>query len=70
MPTMQKGGKQKRYGPKMADPRITASKEHRNCGPLGRYYRWRQWIADPEKHSKPTVKPLLYRYTAKVKGVN
>ena len=25
----------KKYGPKMANPRISASKEHRSCGPIG-----------------------------------
>lgn len=29
----------RRYGPKMANPRFTASKEHRLCGPLGHYTR-------------------------------
>ena len=31
----KKGGKRKRYGPKMSNPRIATSKEHRQCGPLG-----------------------------------
>ena len=54
-----KRGKQKRYGPKMSDPRIKASKEHRNCGPLGRYRSWRLWMSNPDKFRRPTVMPLI-----------
>jgi hypothetical protein len=58
MPAKQKSkGKQKKYGPKMADPRFGRSKEKRNCGPLGRYVRYKLWLADPDKHKKPTVVP-------------
>ena len=35
--TQSKG--HKKYGAKLANPRIRASKEHRNCGPLGYYVR-------------------------------
>jgi len=53
----QGGGKSKRFGPKMANPRIKQSKEHRGCGPLGYAHRAQekkcyfvtraQWIANP-----------------------
>lgn len=56
MPIQQKGGKQKRYGPKMASPRIAKSKEQRNCGPLGRYIQYKRWLEDPKKFDKPTAK--------------
>ena len=58
MPAKQKAsGKQKRYGPKMSNPRIKLSKERRNCGPLGRYIQWKRWMEDPRKHKKPTIMP-------------
>ena len=60
MPIDQKGGKQKRYGSKMANPRITVSKERRNCGPLGRYIQWKRWLEDPKKFDKPTVMPKVH----------
>lgn len=41
MATKQKTGKHKRYGPKMANPRIKKSKEKRQCGPLGYAVRMR-----------------------------
>lgn len=34
-----KQGSHKIYGPKMADPRFTKSKEDRSCGPIGRYQK-------------------------------
>ncbi|MHA2201969.1 MAG: hypothetical protein ACXABN_19050 [Candidatus Thorarchaeota archaeon] len=57
MPPKSKKGKQKRYGPKMAAPRISKSKERRSCGPLGRQQRYRLWMSNPEKFKKPTVMP-------------
>lgn len=65
MPTEQKGGKQKRYGPKMANPRITISKEQRNCGPLGRYIQYKRWLEDPKKFYRPTVMPKV-RYASRI----
>ncbi|MHC4311280.1 MAG: hypothetical protein ACYSW3_02270 [Planctomycetota bacterium] len=38
----KKQGKHKKYGPKMAHPRIARSKEHRQCGPLGYAVRLRE----------------------------
>ncbi len=57
MTTQSSRGKQKRYGLKMSNPRIRASKEHRNCGPLGIYTQWKKWIEDPIKFRKPNVMP-------------
>lgn len=34
--------RQKKYGPKMANPRIRRSKERRGCGPLGRYIKYQK----------------------------
>ena len=65
MPTEQKGGKQKRYGPKMSNPRITISKERRNCGPLGRYIQWKRWLEDSKKFDRPTVMPKV-RYASRI----
>jgi hypothetical protein len=31
--------KMKKYGKKMSNPRIARSKEHRSCGPLGRFLK-------------------------------
>ena len=63
MPTQsKKGGKSKRYGPKMANPRIKASKEHRNCGPLGRFIQFQKWLDDPIKFRKPYVLPYRKLY--------
>ena len=59
-------GKVKRYGPKMANPRISASKENRNCGPLGRYRSWQLWLSNPDKFQRPTLMPVLYPHTTKV----
>ncbi len=59
MPPKSSKGKQKRYGQKMASPRIKASKEHRHCGPLGRYIQWKKWISDPVKFRRPAVMPVL-----------
>lgn len=42
MANAQKQGAHKPYGPKMKNPRIAASKEHRGCGPLGYYRRWQE----------------------------
>ncbi len=56
MPT-PKQGKHKKYGPKMSNPRIGKSKEKRGCGPLGRYYKYKLWMSNPEKFTKPTVMP-------------
>ena len=65
MPIDQKGGRQKRYGLKMANPRIVRSKEQRNCGPLGRYIQYKRWLEDPRKFDKPTVMPKV-RYASRI----
>ena len=65
MPTQQTGGKQKRYGPKMANPRITISKERRNCGPLGRYIQYKRWLEDSKRFDRPTVMPKV-RYASRI----
>ena len=57
MTTQAKSGKSKRYGPKMSNPRIRASKEHRNCGPLGRYIQYQKWLDDPNRFHRPAIMP-------------
>ena len=62
MAVQSKRGKSKRYGPKMANPRIKASKEHRNCGPLGRYIQYQKWVDEPDRSRKPTIMPYRKVY--------
>jgi hypothetical protein len=52
----------KTYGRKMSNPRIKASKEHRNCGPIGRYIQYQKWVDEPNKHRKPTVLPYRKKH--------
>ena len=47
----------KKFGRKMANPRITRSKENRSCGPLGRLQKLRFHQEDPKKFPSPTMKP-------------
>lgn len=48
----QQKGKHKKYGPKLPNPRISESKEHRGCGPIGLYQKfteghWPRWRRVP-----------------------
>ena len=47
----------KKFGRKMADPRIPRSTENRSCGPLGRLQKMKLHKDDPKKFSPPTMKP-------------
>jgi hypothetical protein len=55
MAASQKQGKHKNYGPKMANPRIKSSKEHRGRGPLGLFVSLSRLKTPPEWRSREYV---------------